>query len=284
MSQNPGDFFAKPFAFATQLLIECDGRELLGPAQFELLRQLAIGGSITAAAQALNISYRTAWTMIENLNNLAGTALVERTKGGSGGGGGAHLTATGERLMAAYKDYQQRQQQYLAFMTEQQFNAAGVADQSQDAQHYLTMLRRLTLQTSARNQLAAEVVGSRKSGPQVVLQLQLGNGQRIRSRLSQQSVDQLGLQKGSTVIAIFKASAVVVVPSDAVLPIDFNRLEGLIDSVEEEAGRTQIALDISGGLSVHGLHETAPEQSDWQLGQAAMAVFDPSVVLIATDR
>jgi molybdate transport system regulatory protein len=51
------------------------------------LEKVAALGSISAAAKALGISYKGAWEAIEAINNLSERPLVQRSVGGSGGGG-----------------------------------------------------------------------------------------------------------------------------------------------------------------------------------------------------
>ena len=66
-----------------------------------MLEQIAERGSITQAAKALKISYKTAWDAVDALNNLAPARVVETATGGRGGGG-ARLTDEGRRLIDAY--------------------------------------------------------------------------------------------------------------------------------------------------------------------------------------
>ena len=81
------------------LTIERSGQELLGGKRIELLVQLEDSGSISRAARAVGISYRTAWAELDALNNLAPVPLVERVAGGAGGGG-TWLTTAGKELLS----------------------------------------------------------------------------------------------------------------------------------------------------------------------------------------
>jgi molybdate transport system regulatory protein len=74
----------------------------IGPGKARLLELVAETGSIAAAARSMEMSYRRAWLLIEELNALFGTALVETTTGGSRGGG-AVLTPLGERVIRTYR-------------------------------------------------------------------------------------------------------------------------------------------------------------------------------------
>jgi len=66
--------------------------------QIDLLLAIKDGGSITAAAKEVGISYKTAWDRIDAMNNLADKALVSRSAGGKKGGG-TQLTQFGEDIL-----------------------------------------------------------------------------------------------------------------------------------------------------------------------------------------
>ena len=74
------------------------GESFGGKARIELLRAIAEKGSITHAAKAVGISYKSAWDAIDTMNTLAGEPLVARSTGGKGGGS-TQLTARGRRLV-----------------------------------------------------------------------------------------------------------------------------------------------------------------------------------------
>jgi molybdate transport system regulatory protein len=54
--------------------------------RIDILRRIGEAGSISEAARAAGVSYKAAWQAVETLTNLAGTAVVEKIVGGSGGG------------------------------------------------------------------------------------------------------------------------------------------------------------------------------------------------------
>lgn len=74
----------------------------LGPGKVRLLELVEETGSISAAARKMDMSYRRAWLLVEEINRLAGGVAVETSAGGSGGGG-ARLTALGRKLVAVYR-------------------------------------------------------------------------------------------------------------------------------------------------------------------------------------
>src|SRR5262245_15919924 len=87
--------------------IERDDKKLLGPGRVELLGHIEHRGSISAAAKQMHMSYRRAWTLVRDINDVAGEPLVEVSTGGPGGGG-AVLTPLGKVVVTVYRRILQR--------------------------------------------------------------------------------------------------------------------------------------------------------------------------------
>jgi len=83
----------------TKVWLEVDGEPLIGAGRERLLLAIERGGSLNAAATALGISYRKAWSQLQQMELHAPFALVERSKGGKGGGGSTHLTTEAKELL-----------------------------------------------------------------------------------------------------------------------------------------------------------------------------------------
>lgn len=77
-----------------------DGR--IGPGKVELLEQIAAFGSISAGARRMNMSYKHAWLLVEEMNQLFGKPVVAARKGGQRGGG-TELTPVGLAVVARYR-------------------------------------------------------------------------------------------------------------------------------------------------------------------------------------
>lgn len=73
----------------------------IGPGKIDLLRQVALTRSISAAARALGMTYKRAWLLLDTLNQGFGRPVVKTATGGKGGGG-ATLTALGSHLVERY--------------------------------------------------------------------------------------------------------------------------------------------------------------------------------------
>jgi len=74
----------------------------VGPGKVALLEAVDATGSITGAAKALDMSYRRAWLLVDELNRSLRAPAVESAKGGERGGASS-LTPTGRRLVEVYR-------------------------------------------------------------------------------------------------------------------------------------------------------------------------------------
>lgn len=88
----------------TRLSIRIDFGEdaRLGPGKIALLEQIAATGSISAAARGMDMSYKRAWDLVEELNGIFDTPLVLSQSGGKKGGG-ASLTDLGREVVDHYR-------------------------------------------------------------------------------------------------------------------------------------------------------------------------------------
>ena len=73
----------------------------IGPRKISLLETIRSTGSISAAARSLEMSYRRAWLLVEEINNGLHEPAVTAASGGRHGGG-AVVTAVGARVIDLY--------------------------------------------------------------------------------------------------------------------------------------------------------------------------------------
>ncbi len=83
-----------------------DGRSL-GPGKIRLLELIEKTGSISAAGRALEMSYRQAWLLVDELNHMFAEPVIVAQTGG-GGGGGTIVTGTGSDVVRLYRDMERR--------------------------------------------------------------------------------------------------------------------------------------------------------------------------------
>jgi molybdate transport system regulatory protein len=74
----------------------------VGPGKIALLEAIADTGSITSAAKSLDMSYRRAWLLLDELNRSLREPAADSAKGGQHGGG-SEITAAGRQLIHLYR-------------------------------------------------------------------------------------------------------------------------------------------------------------------------------------
>jgi molybdate transport system regulatory protein len=82
--------------------IDLDAEGRIGPGKIQLLEKIQACGSISAAGRAMDMSYKRAWDLVDEINRICRQAAVERQTGGKNGGG-AVLTPFGLSLVARYR-------------------------------------------------------------------------------------------------------------------------------------------------------------------------------------
>lgn len=82
--------------------IDLDSEDRIGPGKILLLERINECGSISAAGRAMDMSYKRAWDLVDEINRICRQAAVERQTGGKNGGG-AVLTPFGLSLVARYR-------------------------------------------------------------------------------------------------------------------------------------------------------------------------------------
>jgi molybdate transport system regulatory protein len=67
--------------------INKSGGLFLTPERVQLLKLVNSTGSLLKASGEMGISYNKAWKMMDDMNKITGNSLVDKTRGGKGGGG-----------------------------------------------------------------------------------------------------------------------------------------------------------------------------------------------------
>lgn len=238
------------------------------PQRIALLAQIAQLGSITHAAKAAGMSYKTAWDAIDELNNLSDRPLVERSVGGKGGGG-ARLTAEGERLLALYQRLEALREHIVEHVEHQ-------AD--------LELIGRLMMRTSARNQLHGRICAIDHTGLNDLVCIELPGGSRIQARVTRESTEKLELREGQPVVALMKAGWLYVDLPQIPCPEGLNALEGHIDDIRDaDDGPSEVRIQLPSGQMLCAL--TDPERIQilrLKPGAQVRAQFSPAQVILGT--
>jgi molybdate transport system regulatory protein len=97
-----------------KLWIYSDSRGgVFGDGKLRLLQEIERQGSLTEAAAALGISYRKAWGDLRKAEECLQKQLIERFRGGRGGGQ-TTLTGDGRELVKRYSQFQEAMQAQMA--------------------------------------------------------------------------------------------------------------------------------------------------------------------------
>jgi molybdate transport system regulatory protein len=96
-----------------RLRIDFEPAGSLGPGKVALLEAIQRCGSISSAARDMDMSYRRAWLLIDDLNQTFRQPVVSAVVGGRKGGG-TGLTAFGESVIRHYRDMEAEAEASLA--------------------------------------------------------------------------------------------------------------------------------------------------------------------------
>lgn len=99
MSEIPSDSHESP---SLRIRIVFGSDAMLGPGKADLLERIRDTGSIAAAGRGMSMSYKRAWSLVEEMNAAFREPLVAANRGGAKGGG-ARLTEAGETVLAHYR-------------------------------------------------------------------------------------------------------------------------------------------------------------------------------------
>jgi molybdate transport system regulatory protein len=255
------------------LRLDRNGRSFLSGNRIALLENIDALGSITHAAKAAGLSYKGAWDAVDALSNMADQPVVVRATGGKGGGG-SRLTDYGRQLVRLYRQLETGHQHVMSRMQAE----------SADPERLNSLLRAITMRTSARNQFRGTVKTVRKGAVNAEVILDIGDGLEIVANITNESVRSLGLKRGREAIALIKASFILLTPDPDIRISARNRLKGTVTSVVNGAVNSEVKLQLTGNRSlvaittIQGLSKLGLRK-----GAQCCAIIKASHVLIAVN-
>jgi molybdate transport repressor ModE-like protein len=81
-----------------------DQQGILGDGKWVLLKAIDETGSLKAAMEKLNLTYRKTWNNLQQIEERLGFPILETTRGGADGGNTC-LTEEGKRIVAAFDSF-----------------------------------------------------------------------------------------------------------------------------------------------------------------------------------
>ncbi|GAB2182171.1 TOBE domain-containing protein [Denitratisoma sp. agr-D3] len=259
-----------------KLTVDTEFGAFLGDTRIKLLESIERYGSISQAAKAVPLSYKAAWDAVDAMNNLADEPLVERSVGGKHGGG-TNLTDYGRRLVAMYRAVEQEYQAALDRLA-QRMGEGGAGDVRQ----FQSMLRRMSMKTSARNQFVGTVTALREGEVSFEVGIRLDEATEIVAIITRESAEALELTIGQEVYAFVKASSVILLTEPNVRTTARNHLWGEIARIHEGPVSSEVIVALPGGRNVTAIvtHDSVDNLA-LAIGKPACAVFKASNVILA---
>ena len=249
------------------LVIHLSNKLFADPRRIRLLLAIEQTGSISRAARLAEISYKTAWDAIDAMNTLAEQTIVERVAGGKGGGG-AHLTPYGKRMLRLYQLLEQIQQKAFDVLNEDNPPPDSLPE----------AISRFSLQTSARNQLPGTVAGRHSDGVLETVTVLLSDQQtRVQVKITHGSGERLQLTPDKDVLVLIKAPWLEVHSRPGARE---NQLPVTISTVNPGPAGTEILMQLTNGETLCAT--LPPGDTLFTAGQAAWASFGAANALLAS--
>lgn len=247
------------------------GAMFLGNTQINLLEKIEELGSITRAAKAVGICYKTAWDTINLINNTAEKPLVDRQIGGKGGGGSC-LTDEGKKVISQFKTIQEEHRKFLDNQ-EERFGYTGSV---------FNYLRRSSGIVSARNTFTGIVASINRSTVYAEVILNLKGGLTLTAVVSNAAIDNLGLKTGMEAYALVRASSVMVASGLHNARITAGNLySGVVENISQGPATTEVDVVIDDSMVITSVitHGNATRLGI-KPGDHVSALFEASNVIL----
>jgi molybdate transport system regulatory protein len=247
--------------------------EFLGSDRIALLEKIDEYGSITKAAKAVGVSYKTAWDTIAEINNLSEKPLFIRVAGGKSGGG-TRLTEDGKEVIRTYRIIQEEHEKFLTNLEDKMGDV--------DVNSLDKFIKGISMQASARNTFAGKVAKIVKGEVKSEVTLSLKGGDQIVAMITNDSVNTLGLIEGSEAYAIVKAGSVIIGQGQEELRVSIrNKLKGKIVNLAQGLVNTELNVELSGRKTVSAVITNECARSlGLKEGDLVCAMFKASSVIL----
>ena len=112
------------------------------------------------------------------------------------------------------------------------------------------LLRRISLRSSARNQIVGKVVGLRTSAVDFEVTLDIGNGLELISVITQESAHTLNLSIGQELYALVKSSSVMINTDRSLKLSPRNQMWGEITRIQSGQVNSEVTLALPGNKTI----------------------------------
>ena len=175
------------------LSMEDKKRTVLEETDAYLLRRVSETNSLTEAANIVGISYRNAWDRIKKIESRTGKRMLA-TRAGGAAGGSSRLTPEGMSLLREFRSARK-----FLFNALDDRNSAG----------------NVGYKLSARNRVRAKITSIEKGDIVSMIKMAATESVVLKSIISNEAVEDLGLKRSDEVQAIVKSTEVMVAKAAA---------------------------------------------------------------------
>ncbi len=142
------------------------------------------------------------------------------------------------------------------------------------------------MKISARNQFPGKVKSIRAGAVNDEIAIEIAAGQQIIAIITESSTKNLGLTEGSDVVALIKASSIVLATNvDGLVFSARNQLSGKVISATKGAVNAEVVLDAGNNVQISAVVTNASFDSlGLAEGVQAVAIFKASSVIVAAKK
>lgn len=237
------------------------------PRRIALLKAIEQTGSLSQAAKQINISYKTAWDAISEINKLAPKPFLITATGGKNGGG-TKLSVYAIRFIQLYD-----------LLTQLQHNAFKIlSDDNVPLDDILKTTAKLSLQTSARNQLYGSVKQIKTNNVAGFITVKLSDEQtELNVYVTKKSIERLQLSIDKTVLLLIKAPLIKLDDSSE------NSLSVTVEKITTDGQWCEITFLLASGIKLYASQPVGVvEQLALTIGKQTILSIHPENIIVAT--
>ncbi len=167
-------------------LVNDEDEPTIGAGKAALLESIRKEGSLNSACRKVKISYKHAWLLLKEIEESVGEPVIIKKRGGKAQG--TFLTERAINLLGEYNAYQN-------------ILAQTVYDK--------TFWEVIGLKISARNQMKGKIIEIEKEGLIAKVKIAV-EPSTITAVITKEAADALGIKKDDKVLAVVKATEVMI--------------------------------------------------------------------------
>jgi len=247
-----------------------DGKNLLGNGRVELLEKIDEFGSISKASKAMKMSYKAAWDMVDAMNNLSEKPLVEKVKGGKGGGG-TKVTEVGQELINSFKKFQEFYNTLLQEVDEDELRS----------DNHLSLIRKLHMKSSSKNMITAQIKEFKQAEYNTKVELSISDGISLFAIIPTSSFIDMNLKVNGKVYALVQESSIMLATKEPQGISARNILKSTISALNTDAVSTEVKLTIGKNTLTSAISNDSLEELGLKIGQEVYAIIKATDIIVS---